>query len=130
MKHRRVTVFLMILVLVLSLSCQTLFPPADETVRGPLKFDPPSMPAAKVGTPYEVEIKVSENRTPVGDFSVAPDALPPGLELVIVEAVPDTAKITGTPTQAGTYTFTISVWCYGTNVSGQRGEKDYTIVVE
>jgi hypothetical protein len=95
-----------------------------------LKFDPPTLPPAQLGVPYEVEIKISENRTPAGDFSVAPDALPPGLELIKVEDVPDTARITGTPTQAGTYTFTISVWCYGTNVSGQTGEKDYTLVVE
>ncbi len=129
-RARWMIAFSMISLLALTLACQSLFPPSDKTVRGDLKFDPPSMPAAKVGVPYEVEIKVSENRTPVGDFSIAPNTLPPGLELVIQKDVLDTAKITGTPTQAGTYTFTISVWCYGTNVSGQTGEKDYTIVVE
>jgi len=56
--------------------------------------------------------------------------LPPGLELVIVENVADTARITGTPEKAGTFTFTINVWCYGTMVSGQMGSKEYTILVE
>ena len=122
---RRATIALMILLLAISLACQTLLPENDG-----LKFDPPSLPAAKVGEPYEVEINVTENRTPVGNFSVAPNTLPPGLELEIVEAVADTARISGMPEQAGTYTFAVSVWCYGTNVSGQTGEKEYTIVVE
>jgi hypothetical protein len=38
-------------------------------------------------------------------------------------------QIHGTPTTPGSYTFTISVWCYGTNVSGQTGDKQYTLVV-
>jgi len=121
-----------ILVLVVGMACQTLLPSDEwiESDRGPLKFDPVSLPSAQVGVPYEAEIKVTENVTPVGDFSVAPDTLPPGLELAIEEEVADTAKITGIPEEAGTYTFTVSVWCYGTNVSGQTGEMEYTIVVE
>jgi hypothetical protein len=39
------------------------------------------------------------------------------------------AWIYGTPTQAGTFPITLSVWCYGTQESGQTGEKQYTIMV-
>jgi hypothetical protein len=73
---------------------------------------------------------VTENRTPVGDFSISEGALPPGLELTKVDGVEDTAKISGVPEAAGTFEFTVYVWCYGTNVSGQTGEKEYSIVVE
>ncbi|MEW6403269.1 MAG: Ig domain-containing protein, partial [Chloroflexota bacterium] len=138
-QSRSIVSFLMVVTLALSTACLTLFPETQEPyptedwvqpVRGPLKFDPQSLPDAQVGVPYEVEIRVSENVTPVGDFSVEPNTLPPGLELAIVEEVEDTARITGIPEEPGTYTFTISAWCYGTNVSGQTGEKEYTIVVE
>ena len=129
----------LVLVFILSTACLTLFPQPSEATptetwyspeRGPLKFDPPELPNAQVGVPYEAEIRVSQNATPVGDFMVDPATLPPGLELIIVKDVADTARITGTPENAGTYTFRIDVWCYGTMVSGQMGSKEYTIVVE
>jgi hypothetical protein len=129
----------LILIFVLSTACLTLFPHSseptptsewDEPEREPLEFNPSSLPNAKVDVPYVVEIKVTKNVTPVGDFMIDPNILPPGLELIILEDVADTARITGVPEKAGTYTFTINVWCYGTMVSGQMGSKEYTIVVE
>ena len=102
--------------------CSYFFP--DESI----VFNPDKLPDAQVGVPYEVTISISQNRTPAGDISLSEGMLPPGLELVYVKAE-DTAKITGTPTEAGTFTFTISVWCFGTNEAGQTGEKQYTIVV-
>jgi hypothetical protein len=98
------------------------------TPRPALEFLPGQMPDAQVGHPYEVEILIAQNVTPVGNYSISDGALPPGLELVMDEQL-HTARITGTPNQAGTYPFTVSVWCYGTNVSGQTGEKQYTLVV-
>ena len=97
--------------------------------RGPLVFSPDSLPPARVGQPYEAKIAVSNNDTPVGQFSAASADLPPGIELRQIE-MEDTAILSGIPTQPGTYTFTLSVWCYGTNVNGQTGEKKYKIVVE
>ncbi len=93
-----------------------------------LKFAPDTLPDAQLNTPYEAEIQVTQNNTPVGAFSIAKGTLPAGLELVKVQGK-DQAKISGTPTESGTFTFTVSVWCYGTNVSGQTGEKEYRIVV-
>lgn len=40
------------------------------------------------------------------------------------------AKIVGIPQQRGTFSFTLDVWCFGTNLPGQSGNKAYTIVVE
>ena len=106
--------------------CSSVVPFLDPVE--PLVFDPDELPDAQVGVPYEVTISISQNRTPAGDISLSEGTLPPELELVYVQAE-DTAKITGTPTQAGTFAFTISVWCYGTSVNGQTGDKQYTIVV-
>lgn len=102
--------------------CSILYPSK------PLVFSPDQLPDAQAGVPYEATIRISQNRTPAGSISISEGTLPLGLELVYTQAE-DTAKITGTPTQAGTYTFTISVWCFGTNISGQTGEKQYTLVV-
>jgi hypothetical protein len=113
------------LILIACISCM-LFSPSS----GALTLEPGRMPDAQVSVGYEAKIHVTQNRTPVGDFSLAKGALPAGLELIKVEGEEDTAKISGVPTQAGTFTFTVSVWCYGTNVSGQTGEMEYRIIVE
>jgi hypothetical protein len=96
---------------------------------GSLQFDPDQLPHAQVGMPYEAEIHVTQNRTPVGDFAILDGSLPSGLVLKKVEGVEDTAKISGVPQEAGTFTLKISVWCYGTNVAGQTGEKEYSLVI-
>lgn len=114
-----------LLTVVFSISCVLFYPSGGE-----LKFDPDTLPDAQVGVPYEIEIHVTQNRTPVGNFSFSKDALPKGLKLEKVEGVEDTATITGVPEEAGTFKFKISVWCYGTNVSGQTGEQQYSIVVK
>lgn len=93
------------------------------------QFDPDNLPAGKVGAPYETEIHISENDTPVYLFEVSKGALPAGLELLWKENA-DTAKISGIPEEAGTFTFTLSIQCLGTNVSGETSEQEYSIVVE
>ncbi len=97
--------------------------------RGPLTFQPDTLPAARAGAPYESNITIGGNATPAGGFSISEGALPPGLALETVEA-DHSARISGTPEQPGSYRFKLHVWCYGTNVSGQEGEKDYTLVVK
>jgi len=108
-----------------TLACMCSF---NNHTRGPLVFSPQELPDAQVGVPYEATIRISQNETPAGSISLSEGTLPPGLELVYTRAE-DTARITGVPIQAGTYTFTIGVWCFGTSISGQTGMKQYTIVV-
>jgi hypothetical protein len=103
--------------------------PTFAPVTTPLKIEPDSLPTGQVGVGYEVDIHVSDNVTPVYAVSISNGTLPAGLELVFVDGV-DGAKITGAPEEAGTFTFTISVSCFGTMVSGQTGEKEYKIIVE
>jgi hypothetical protein len=38
-------------------------------------------------------------------------------------------KLTGTPEKEGKYKFTVSVQCFGTNVSGQHGSHGYELEV-
>ncbi len=110
------------LIVLFSLACEFL-------TGSSLKFEPDPLPNAQVGQAYETEIHVSENHTPVGGASLSKGALPAGLQLVKVVDKENTLRISGVPTEAGTFTFTVSVWCYGTNTPGDRGEKEYSIVV-
>jgi hypothetical protein len=97
--------------------------------RPALSFAPTALPDATVGQPYSVEITVSGNQTPVGDLYPA-GALPPGLSLPYDQDThSSSATLSGTPTTAGTYQLTVSAWCLGTNISGQTGSHEYTLVV-
>ena len=98
-------------------------------VTTPLKIEPDALPNARTGEEYEVEIRVSDNVTPVNQVSISQGTLPAGLELVFIDQT-DGAKIVGVPEEAGVFTFTVWVSCFGTMVSGQSKEKQYTLVVE
>ena len=100
-----------------------------EPVTTPLKIEPDSLPNAQTGVEYEVEIRVSDNVTPVSSVFISSGTLPAGLELVFVDHV-DGAKISGVPEETGTFTFTVFVSCFATMVNGQVAEKEYTIIVE
>jgi hypothetical protein len=97
--------------------------------RPALQFAPDTLPDAGVGAPYEQRIDVSKNVTPVGAFSIQDGALPSGLSIEKLAADNAEGRIVGTPQAAGRFTFTVFVWCYGTNVDGQRGTKQYTLTV-
>jgi hypothetical protein len=96
--------------------------------RPALEFTPTDLQPAQVGQPYLAAISVERNETPVGDMWVSSGELPPGLELRFTDGT-DTGEITGTPTASGSYTFSVEVWCFGTNVNGQTGSASYTLTV-
>ena len=98
--------------------------------RPDLQFSPATLPDAQVGSSYAATITVSEAATPVGGASVQDGALPAGIDLVLAKEPINTIQISGTPTVAGTFSFTIYVWCYGTNVSGQTATQGYTLIVK
>jgi hypothetical protein len=97
--------------------------------RPALVFAPAELPEAQAGQAYSATITVSENVTPVGGMSVDSRALPAGLEFTFDETA-RAATLSGTPTETGTFKITVSAWCYGTNVSGQTGEREYELVVK
>jgi Putative Ig domain len=106
-----------------TLACRGLGGPAS------LAFSPDQLPAATVGQAYQAVITVTQNSTPVGQMSVGLADLPPGMNFAFIRSQ-NAAEISGTPSRAGTYQFTVSAWCFGTNVSGQTGHHDYQLVVQ
>jgi hypothetical protein len=140
MKHKSLRLLLAVSIVMMSLACsvftrftRTEATPTSDYIFTPstilLKIEPDSLPNAQTGVEYEVEIRVSDNVTPVNNVSVSSGTLPEGLELVFVDHV-DGAKISGIPEEAGTFTFTVGVSCFSTMVVGQAGEKEYVILVE
>ena len=61
--------------------------------RGPLSFQPDSLPAAEARVPYEAMITISGNVTPAGEFSISEGALPAGLTLEKAQGHADSARI-------------------------------------
>lgn len=98
--------------------------------RPALQFSPLNLPDAQVGSPYAATIAVGQAETPVGDATLQDGALPAGLNLALAKEPANTIQISGTPTASGTFTFTVYVWCRGTNVNGQTGTQGYTLVVK
>ena len=103
--------------------------PMPNPNRPKLAFSPTELPEAVVGQPYEVTIAVDNNETPVGKIAVDDGNLPPGLALHYQERA-TTVTITGTPTEAGEFAFSLRAWCLGTYVNGQEGYQSYTLWVK
>jgi hypothetical protein len=97
--------------------------------RHALTFSPDALPDGRVGEPYEQRIEIGQNVTPVGGMSAPAEKLPPGLKVEKIEGSANAGRIVGTPTTAGTSTFEVFVWCFGTNVNGQTGTKQYSLTV-
>src|SRR6478609_3427709 len=112
------TSVVMILAAVLILAC--------SVGRGPLHFAPNRLPDGKSGQAYEAIITVTGNETPVGDIYVSGGSLPPGMTLDFMRGSSTSGTLHGTPTAAGSYVFTVSAWCLGTNTSGQSGDQNYS----
>lgn len=125
MKIKNVPIFLSTLALVFSsLACW-------RTNRPDLVIAPADLPEARMGVPYDVEILVSQNETPVYTMSISEGNLPRGLVFEFDEdAHEDKARISGVPEESGTFTFKVFVGCLGTSVNGQTGEQEFTLVVK
>ena len=94
-----------------------------------LQFSPDTLPGGQVDQAYKVVITLSNQRTPAFNMGAGDDHLPPGLKGAF-DQEKQTYTIEGTPTQAGAFPLKISAVCYGTNVSGQTGEKEYQLVIK
>ena len=100
------------------------------TPQSALHLSPATLPDAQVGSSYAATITVSQAATPVDGASIQDGTLPAGLELAVAKQPTNTIQISRTPTVAGTFSFTIYVWCYGTNVNGQTATQGYTLLVK
>jgi len=84
-----------------------------------ITVNPATLPDGTVGTPYNQIVSASGGTAPY-TFTVSSGALPTGLILN-----PTTGAITGTPTTAGTFTFTITA----TDANGCSGSRLYTMTI-
>jgi Putative Ig domain./Protein of unknown function (DUF3494). len=84
-----------------------------------ITVNPATLPNGSVGTPYSQTVSASGGTAPYA-FSISSGAQPTGLLLNSA-----TGAITGTPTTAGTFTFTITA----TDANGCTGSRLYTITI-
>ncbi len=102
--------------------------PAGDFADGACSGDPIKVcPAGTVGQPYSVEFTLKEPGDACPTFKVSSGAFPPGLSLASDEGV-----ARGTPTQAGSYTFyvTVSYTCgIGGKGPGVFSDQQFTINV-
>ena len=87
-----------------------------------ITVSPATLPTPVLGVPYNQTITASGG-TPPYTFTVSSGALPPGLNLNPTSGT--TAVISGTPTTAGTFNFTITA----TDANGCPGSRAYTLVI-
>jgi hypothetical protein len=77
-------------------------PPVATTSNYPLIITTQSLPAATVGVPYNATLTAAGGIPPY-TWTIISGALPPGLSLS------SAGVISGTPTSAGTFNFTVQV---------------------
>jgi hypothetical protein len=83
-----------------------------------ISLSPPTLPGGTTGVPYSQTVTASGGSTPY-TFAVTTGGLPTGLSLTSAGA------LSGTPTAAGTYGFTITA----TDAFGSTGAQTYSVVV-
>jgi len=85
-----------------------------------------TLPSGKVGTAYAQNFFLSGGQTPY-TWSVAAGKLPPGLALVSTNAPADNNnQLTGTPTTAGTFRFTMKV----TDGLGNQATQPFSLTIQ
>lgn len=93
------------------------------------EFMPKELPAAKVGSAYNVRIDVIDASTPVGRILDDPEnPLPQGLSIIHTERE-KYGFIRGVPLQKGTYKVLLYASTFGTQCAGQYAEITYQLEV-
>ena len=87
-----------------------------------ITVSPAELPNSTVGAPYSQTISASGGTEPY-IFAVTAGLLPPGLTLT--SSSPSTAVLSGTPTTAGSFSFTITA----TDANGCPGVQGYTMLI-
>jgi len=82
-----------------------------------------SLPDARLNQHYHSLLTISNNDTPVGAAYIKEGDLPQGINLAFNKHNSSPSiTLSGTPTHAGLYSFTLAAWSYGTNCPGMTGE--------
>jgi len=94
-----------------------------------LLFIPETLSPGKTGESYLVHISSARTASPVFVLEVMEGDLPPGLSITLDEDRGQ-AILSGTPTTAGDFEFTLRAVCRGTQSAGQDAMKHYKLSVE
>jgi hypothetical protein len=117
--HR--TVWIAWLVAVVALGCD------GDTV---ITLVPEQLPPATVGQPYDVAVTPADNANSGLTLMLKSGALPPGISVYWPGGYGTVHNgLRGTPTSAGTFTFTVELAGRCTMGGCDRGVRDYTMVV-
>jgi len=92
---------------------------------GPPTINPVSFPDGDPGNSYSANVVVSGPGGPYS-FSITQGALPDGLSITSTGSTGRIGILSGTPTTAGTFTFTLSA----ADSSGDTGSRDYTLKID
>jgi hypothetical protein len=98
----------------------------------PVTVGPDQLPSAKVGQRYEVMFTGTRPGATIGplDALIKKGSLPPGISKVNPPGDGTGAPgLRGTPTAAGSYTFTVELAGFCTMGGCDRGSREYTLVV-
>lgn len=93
--------------------------PGNEAGQAVITLSPTTMPSGDTATPYSQTASASGGTGPY-TFSVASGALPAGLSLNA-----STGAVTGTPSAAGSYNFTLRA----TDSLGSAGSRSYSVAI-
>ena len=85
-----------------------------------LSLDPVTPPSAHLNAPYALSLSVELGGSGIAFWKISAGQLPPGIQL-------NYNLISGTPTQAGTFSFTVQIQDY---TMPQTATEDFTIVVD
>ncbi|MCU1343496.1 MAG: hypothetical protein JWN92_2919 [Candidatus Acidoferrum typicum] len=85
-----------------------------------LSLDPVTPPSAHLNAPYALSLSVELGGSGIAFWKISAGQLPPGIQL-------NNNLISGTPTQAGTFSFTVQIQDY---TMPQTATEDFTIVVD
>ena len=96
------------------------------SVFGKLIINPVTPPPAHVNAPYSLSV-TGQGSSAIASWNITAGQLPPGLALAVSQLNAGLAFISGTPTQLGSYTFTIQAQDY---TLPQTATMDLTIVVD
>ena len=92
-----------------------------------LSVFPAMLPSAQVGETYNTQLRVGGARTPLAEAEITSGELPPGIQLRAPQG--NAIPLVGTPTETGSYGFTLRVATEATGEQAQVHTQDFRLEV-
>ena len=124
--------FLCVALLIALSSCELIYGPimtiSCSTQPG-LTISPEDLTPGQIETSYDAEIVISGGATPVGGVYLESGDLPKGLKIEHTRGT-SSARLTGIPSQAGKYSFSIGAYTHGTQCTGKSKTREYMLEIK